>query len=951
VRTLIQQIGPFDKRFLAALVAAAVGCSAPGSRHAPPQPEAAAAADHAVPLWNRITRGTLANGLTYYVLPHGKPEGRADLWLTVDAGSLQEDDDQRGLAHFVEHMAFNGTTHFAKSAIVDYLEKVGMQFGADVNAETTFDETIYKLQVPTDDPQYVAAGLDILRDWAGEVAFEADEVDKERGVVLEEWRGNRGSWARIFDAQAPVLFAGSRYAKRLPIGRPEVLRTAHRDALLRFYRDWYRPDLMAVIVVGDVDPAGIVKQIEARFGDLRAPARPRERVRGEVPRAGGLRVSIATDPELTDAMVSIEDLIPHRPERTVGDYRQSLVDGLYELVLEDRLEVVRERPESPFVWAASQTGDVTREIDEYRVDATAKDGQILATLDAALTEVVRIEQHGVSQGELDRARTRWLRSLDQAAREIDKHDASELAAEITRHYLEGELMPGRVAEAALAAKLMPTIRVDEVEAVARRIAGDDDRVILIAAPDGAKVPSEAKVRETARAAAARKLEPWHDEPAGGQLLASKPKPGKVTAQRTIEAYGVTEWTLSNGVRVVFKPTDFENDRVMIDGFSPGGTAMANDGTFPSARFAAEIVGAGGAGDHSERALDRILAGAVVSVVPWIGETDEGVQASGSARDLEPMLQLLYLTMESPRRDEQAFAVWRQSTLEWVKNRRAEPETVFWDEMTGVVSKDHARRRPPTIGDVQKVDLDRAIGFYRDRFGDAGDFTFVIVGDVDPKVLRPLVETYLGGLASTGRREVEKDIGVRPPKGKTVHKVERGKEAKAYVYLSFVGDEKWTRDASRDVDVLAAVHALRLREVLREQMGGVYGVDVGGALTRRPRQERVFTIDFGCAPENVDALQKAVFAEIARIQKSGIGDDYLEKVRKARLRAREVELRSNDAWAGWLGYAWRFGDDLATVLDLEAELARISSAHVRSAARKYLDGKQYVLGVLTPARAR
>jgi zinc protease len=765
--------------------------------------------------------------------------------------------------------------------------------------------------------------------------------------VLEEWRGNRGAWARVFDAQAPVLFAGSRYAKRLPIGLPEVLKTAHRDALLRFYRDWYRPDLMAVIVVGDVEPAAVEKEIARRFGELAAPASPRKRPRGEVPAASGLRVSIVTDAELGDAVVSIEDLIPHRAEATARDYRRGLVEGLYELILADRLDVTLERPESPMLWASASTGDLTREIDEYRVDAGAKAGRVLDTVEAALSEVVRIEQHGVGQGELDRARTRWLRSLDQAAREIDKHDAAELAAEMTRNFFEDELMPGRVAEAALAAKLMPGITVEEVEAVAREVAGDDDRVILIAAPDGAKVPTEGEVRDVAKKVAGARLEPWRDEDVGGVLITEAPAGGTVKDERTLDAYGVTEWTLSNGVRVVVKPTDFENDRVIVDGFSPGGTAQASDAIFPSARFASEIVAASGAGEHSDRSLDRLLAGAVVNVVPWIGEVSEGVQASGSVRDLETLLQLVYLTIAEPRRDEQAFAVWKQSALEWVKNRRADPETVFWDEMVSKVSKDHARRRPPQVSDIEKVELDRALAFYQARFGDASDFTFVIVGDVDPKVLRPLVERYLGGLPAAGRVETEKDIGVRPPKGKVVNKVERGKEPKAYVYLSFRAEEKWTRDAARDLDVLADVLNIRLREVLREQLGGVYGVDVDAGLTRRPRQERTFTIQFGCAPENVESLQEAVFDEIARLQKSGAGDDVLEKVRKARVRGREVALRSNEAWAGWLTYAWRYGDDLAVLLDLEADLARISSAHVKAAAKKYLDRKAYVLGILTP----
>jgi zinc protease len=940
------------RALLGVLLSLLVACSG-GSKKTPTGPDdkgtevVTQPAEPPLPLWDRVKKGTLPNGLTYYVLPHAKPANRVYLWLAVNAGSVQEDDDQRGLAHFVEHMAFNGTEHFEKQAIIDYLEKIGVNFGADLNAYTSFDQTVYQLQVPTDDPTFVAKGLDILRDWAGGVSFDPEEVDKERGVVLEEWRLGRGAWARLFDEQAPVLFAGSRYADRLVIGLPDILRGAPRDTLVRFYQDWYRPDLMAVIVVGDIDPAAMEKEVAARFADLKGPAEPRERPRAEVPRADGMRISIETDKEMPQTSVTIYNTFAHRPEATQQDYRRLIRDSLYHMMLNERLETLRQEPDAPFLFAGSSTSDLVREADAFSRFAAVKDGRIEEALEVLFAEVVRVERHGFTAAELERAGKQWLRNIQQAAVEIDKRDGRELADEITRNFFEGELMIGRAAEAALAEELIPTITLEELNTLAEEWGGDDNRVVMIAGPDGMKAPSEARIRDIVKAVEKRDLPAWKDEAAGKELIAKKPTPGTVTAERTLEKTGVVEWTLSNGIKVVIKPTDFENDSVLIQGFSPGGTATASDAEFPSARFASEVVGAGGAGEHSDAQLDKLLAGKVVNVFPWIGEIEEGVNASGSARDLETIFQLLHLTMQAPRKDEQAFAVWRQQTLDWVSHRRVDPGSAFWEDMNALLSKDHPRRRPPEVADVEKVELDAALAFYQKRFGDAGDFTFVIVGNVDAETLRPLVETYLGGLASTGRKEKEKDLGIKRPKGKTVKKVEKGIEPKAQVFLTFHGDQKWTRDDDRDIGILAEILGIRLREVLREDMGGVYGVGVWGWVSRRPRQERTLTVQFGCAPENVDKLKQAVFDEIKALQKSGIGDDYLEKVRKGRVRGREVALRENWAWAGWLSQAYRYGDDVDVVLDLDAELARVSSAKVKAAAKKYLDGKQYVLGVLVP----
>ncbi|HVV84575.1 MAG TPA: insulinase family protein, partial [Kofleriaceae bacterium] len=892
-------------------------------------------------------RGVLANGLTYYVMPYHQPEDRAALWLAVNAGSLQEDDDQQGLAHLVEHMAFNGTKRFPKMAIVDYLESIGMSFGPHVNAYTSFDETVYQLMVPTDKPEFVDKGLDILRDWAGDLSFDPDEVAKERGVVLEEWRLGRGPWARIFDKQAATLYRGTRYARRLTIGKPEIIKGATREQLLRYYHDWYRPDLMAVIVVGDIDPAKIEQQITAKFGDLVEPAHPRPRITAEPLTADGTKVSIETDPELPQTQLAIHNVFPHRRESTEGDFRQFVLDGLYHTMLNERLAQLGRAPDAPFVYAFSSTGDLTRQYEAFSRSAVAKEGQLEPTLAALFGEVLRVERHGFTAGELERAKKTELRGAEQSASEADKEDATDYTRELTRNFFEHELVIGREAEAKLWEKLLPTVTLDEVNRLAQTWGGADNRVITISGPASATMPTKERVLAIIDEVKARDLPAWEDNPPSSDLMTAKPTPGRIVAEKTYPELGVTEWKLSNGARVVLKPTDFENQRVHVAAVSPGGLALVPDKQFKTGREAIAAVSVGGLGSLSATDLGKALAGTSARGAFWLGENEEGVSGSGASDELETMAQLLYLGFTAPRKDPLAFTAWRLGQKTFLAHRDVVPETVFSDAMTDVMTKGNPRRKPVVAADLDDVDLDEALAIYRQRFGDVSDFTFVVVGSFDPAKLRPLVETYLASLPGKGRKDPWKDVGVRRPKGVVEKVVHAGTEPKAAVTITFHGDDRWSRDGERDAFVLAAVLRIRLREILREDMSGVYGVSVGGGVSRKPRQERSFTIRFGCAPANVDALKQAVFAEIARVQKEGVSDEYLEKVKETMRRGWETAQRDNDWWEEKLEDAYLFGDDPRQILDLEQSLARVTAGHVQAAARHFLDPKQYVLGVLLP----
>ncbi|NVB78496.1 MAG: insulinase family protein [Kofleriaceae bacterium] len=923
---------------------AAEPAAGPAASPQPADPDAAP-----LPLWSSLKKGKLSNGLTYYVLKHGKPEKRALLWLAVNAGSVQEDDDQRGLAHFVEHMAFNGTKRFPENQLVKYLESIGMRFGADLNAHTSWDETVYKLEVPSDNPDFIAKGLDVLRDWAGDVTFDPKEVEKERGVVKEEWRLGRGAGMRLFDKHAQVQFKGTRYANRITIGLPEILDKAPRDTLYRYYKDWYRPDMMAVIAVGDFDPAQMESEIKARFGDLPAATKPRPRVDGGVPAAEGTRVSIETDREATNTTVTIQNLVAHRPEASKRDYRRLLAEQLYSQILSDRLRSISRRPDAPFIGAGAGIGEVVLDADGFSRFANVKQGKTEDALRALLTEVVRVEKHGITQSELDRARTNTIREYEQLADTEATRDSRGFVEEITRNFFENEFIIGSKREKDLALEILPTLTLAELNKLGTSFGGADGRVVLISGPDGKPLPSKDRVLAIVDEVSKANVEAWEDKAPTTALMDKAPKAGKVTKEAKIDKIGVTEWTLSNGVRVIVKPTDFEQDNVSITGFSPGGEATVSDKDYANARWADDVADLGGVGELDTEDLGKVLAGKQVRVSTGIGETTENVDASASVKDLETAFQLLYMRMTSPRKDPEAFGVWKTNFVEQLSNALRSPEFRYARESQMALYKNHPRRKPPEPDQVGKVDQDKALAFFKSRFGDASDFTFVIVGAVKLDTLKPLVETYLGGLPGKNRHEKEKDLKIRKVAGIVKKTFKLGTEPKASVQLDFHGNEKWTREKDRDMFILGQVLSIKLREDMREDKGGVYGVGAGGRITRSPFQERSFSVRFGCDPQRVDELVKAVLDNAEKLKKEEVDASVLERVKQTFLRSRETELRQNRFWLGWLANAYRYGDDPTIVLDTQQVTERMTPANVKAAANAYLDAKQYFQSVMLPEK--
>ena len=920
---------------------------------------AGAPADQAIDLAQKlptdpdVTTGTFPNGLRYYIRKNNLPEKRAELRLAVNVGSLVEEDDQQGLAHFVEHMAFNGTKNFPKSDIVKFMESIGMQFGPSVNAFTSFDETVYMLQIPTDKPEVIDRSLLVLEDWAHNVSFDGTEIDKERGVIMEEWRLRRGAAARMQDQQFPVLLKGSRYADRLPIGKPEILQNFKHDRLKQFYADWYRPDLMAVVAVGDFDKTAMLALVEKHFAALPRASKPRPRPSYDVPKQPGTLFAVATDPEASMTQVTVYNKMAFRDPSTAGAYRQQLVERLFSSMLSARLTEIAQKPDAPFLNAATGRGLFVKSAEASMLMALAKEDSIDRALETLFVEAERVNKFGFTASELEREKESLLRGLSQLMAEKDKRQSRQLADEYIRNFTQAEAFPGLDYEADLTRKVVPGISLTEVNGLAKEWMPEGNRVVLISAPQKPtlKIPDEATLSAAIKSAASKPLQPYEDTANKAAFFRATPAPGTVTKTNVRAEYGITEWTLSNGVRVAVKPTTFKEDEVMFRAFSPGGTSLVADDDLVWAESAAPIIVNSGLGPFNRIELSKMLSAKIAGASPYIGELEEGMSGSASVKDLETMFQLIYMRFTEPRADQDIFKIVQTQSKMLLANQKATPEFAFTEALTEALTQNHPRERTPTPEMFDRLDLAKSLAFYKDRFADASDFTFVIVGSIDPATLKPMVEKYLGSLPSTGRKEMWKDHNVRSPSTVVERRVEKGLEPKSQSQLIFTGPMTYNQEQRVALRTVASVLQTRLREVLREDLGGTYSVSASAGYTKIPRQEYSLTIDFGSSPDRADELMKRVFAEIEAFKKEGPTDKQLADTREAFIRDHEVNLKSNAYLLGQLAGKYQLGEEaeIGYLWELPAFYNKVTVAGVRDAARLYLNTQRYVKVVLVPEK--
>ncbi|MFP4114560.1 MAG: M16 family metallopeptidase [Spirochaetota bacterium] len=904
--------------------------------------------DDSLPVDPEVIVGTLPNGLTYYIRENNEPEQRAFLRMAVNAGSILEDEDQQGLAHFLEHMAFNGTESYSGNELIAFLERLGMQFGPDINAYTSFDETVYMLDVPTDDPETFSTALNVLFEWSSRIALDPEEIDKERGVIVEEWRYRRSAEARMSEEQYPVLFGDSKYAQRLPIGDMELVRSFEPSVLERFYDDWYRPDLTAIIAVGDFSAPDVERQIRERFAAFDSPEDPRPREYEQVPPHDTTRYVVASDPETSYTTVSVYVKRDAEELESREDYRRMLAAGLFTSMFNSRLEDITREPDAPFLGAGVSIGSLVRTEDAATISAAVEGNDVAPALEALVVELRRVTEHGFTATELERAKRNQLRSMQQVYRERENANSQNFADEYVRAFLTGEAIPGIPSEWELHQEIIPTLTLNEVNELAESYLRDENRVVVVSAveSDDLEPVRETDLRSAFRRAEAIAVDPYEDAVVSTELLGELPTPGTIVSQTELDAEGVLDWRLSNGARVLVMPTDHREDQILFTAFSPGGTSTVDESEFRSAQFATVFTEQMGYGEFSPSDLQRVLAGKALSVAPYIDLYEEGFSGSSSTEDLETALQVLHLKMTDPRRHEPTFAALKRQFLTVVANQENQPQFHFSRRFQELFNQDHPRALPVEREGMEAVDLDAVLDAYRARFGDASDFTFVFVGTVDPAELRSLAEQYLATLPTaddTGWR----DVGISRPDGTVTDTVRAGQEPVAEVVVAFHGKYEFSRRNNYAIRALERMLDIRMQEVIREDESGTYGVSVQAQFSDVPNGRYSILLNFRADPARIDQLTERLFEVIESIRESEPEQSYVERIQETQRAQFREQLTSNQFWLSRLSYAIQHDRPVSTIRDYLGLVDGLSASDVTDSARRYLDRNRYVRVTLLP----
>lgn len=905
-----------------------------------------------MPVDPKVKIGRLSNGMTYYIRQNKLPEKRVELRLVVNAGSVLEDDDQQGLAHFLEHMNFNGTKNFPKNELVSYLQSIGVKFGADLNAYTSFDETVYILPVPTDKPGLVDKGLQILEDWAHNALLDPQEIEKERGVVIEEWRLSRGADERMMKQTLPVQYRGSQYAKRLPIGTKETLEHFSPEALKRFYTDWYRPDLQAIVVVGDIDVNDIEQKIKNTFGDIPAPVSPRKREIFSVPDHTETLSVVAKDKET--AFPSIEILFKKdlQSEVLIGDYVRYMNRRLFTGMLNNRFRELTLKGNPPFVGAGSFYGNsLARTKDAFQLFANTSDTGMSRSLYALMQENRRVLLYGFTSTELEQQKKQMQSFYDRIFNEREKEESYKYVNEYVNNFLINEPIPGIEWEYDFVKQYINTVKLEEINSLAAQWITKDNMVVTLNAPDKAdvKIPSAEEVNAVLSAVEVATIEPYKERILATTLMdAGKLKPGKIISSKTNEDLQTTTIKLSNGATVILKATAFKNDEIVFRAFSKGGHSLVKDADYFSASNAAAIVSQSGVGNFSAIDLGNMLKGKNTSLSPNITLYSEGLNGITIPKETETLLQLINLYFTSPKKDKDAFESFKTRQKQLYANLGANPQIYFSSEFQKLMTQNHPRAGGlPKSEDFDKIVFDRSIQVYKERFANAGDFTFLFVGSFDEEKIKPLLEKYIGSLPANSVKENYKDLGIRPPAGKVDKIITKGADQKSVVNIVFTSPVSYNAADAFALSTLGDVMNIKLVEQLREEKSGVYGVSAFGEIKKIPVPYSSFTISFPCAPENADTLSKAAIDELKKIIQNGVSPEDLEKVKEQQKRKLEVNLKQNQFWMNNLYDAYYLGNNPDEILKKQKQTESLTSKMIQDAAKKYINLNNFIRVTLKP----
>lgn len=912
--------------------------------------------NEALPTDTKVLVGKLPNGMTYYLRHNEEPKERASFYIIRNAGALLENDDQNGLAHFLEHMAFNGSKNFPGNSMISTLERHGVSFGGNLNAYTTQSETVYNISsVPVTDEALIDTCLLVLHDWSYYLTLSDEEIDEERGVITEEWRTRNNSSSRMRNQIMPVLLKGSKYAERDVIGDLNVIQNFKPEVIREFYHKWYRTDLQAIAIVGDFDVAKMEQKIKNVFSSIPAIKNPEKRPFFEIPSHQETYYVLATDKEATSSGIQYIRVFRDKENDghgkvTYQDIKNGLMANFFNSMISSRISEIMQKGDAPFLGASIGYGGMARGYSSYTLSATAKPNQEKEALEAVIRENERIIQHGFTQSELDRVKTNTLVSLRSALKSADKTNNEQYIRDIQANFLENSGIVTIQDYVAAAEKIIPLITAEEVAAQVKKWWTPDNRTIVITGPsEGVTHLTEKEARDIIAATEGQAVEAYKDNVVSGSLITEDLTGSKIVAVKELPQFGAEEWTLANGAKVIYRKADYEKDNIALSAYSAGGASVYDDlDLLPAASEVGGFVGAYGLGDYDAISLRKVMTGKKAGCSVAIGSLYETVAASATPQDFETMMQLVYLRFQKPRFDAEAHKVIIDRNRIRVKQMEGQPQKMMQDSVTMIASNYNPRVMLYNDSYLDKLTLDRMEKVYRDRICDASDFTFFIVGNVDKEVVKPLVEKYIGSIPSLNRHEKWIDRKIRGPKGK-VEKVLYFplENPKSTVLLSFNKEMKYDLKDAYCVNILSNILTNRYTKSIREEQGGTYGVGVSGSVSREPVTSYSVEMNFDCDPDKAATLKPLLYVEIDKIIKDGVTTEELDKVVKNALKESEQSKNHNSYWMSVLNNYYRTGINIADPKNYEDILKALTTKDIQNFAKKFFKGADVLDLILAP----
>lgn len=909
-----------------------------------------------VPIDPKVRYGKLDNGLTYYIRANNLPKERAEFYIAQNVGAILENDDQNGLAHFLEHMCFNGTKNFPDKLIINYLESIGVKFGTNINAYTSLDETVYNLSdVPTVRESIVDSALLVLHDWSGFVSLLDEEIDSERGVILEEWRTGAGADRRMWKESNILKYPGSQYAKRDVIGDTAVIKHFSYQTLRDYYHKWYRPDQQAVLVVGDIDVDKVEAKIKAIFADIPKKENPAERIVYPILDNDEPIVVMVKDKEARMTRIELEykhDKMPAEIKKSINGYVVDVANNLISTMLGNRFDEITQQADAPFVGGYAMYGELVKSKDAFQMLVVPNEGREMEGLKALLLEAEKVKRYGFTNSELERAKTDYLKTMEKAYNERDNQKNGNLVREYVRNFTSNEVIPGIEWEYQTAQMILPKLTAEMINQMAKMYITEKNLIVSFMAPEkeSVKLPTKAEVLNAIAESKTAELTAKAEEDMNKPLIEKAPKAGKLKKTSSNAKLGTTEWILSNGMKVIFKTTKFKSDEILMSAFSEGGLSKVQKiEDLPSASLATTIIANNGLGNYNQIELSKLLTGKIAKVTAQINAYDEGFEGSSSVKDFETMLQLIYLNFTAPRKDDNSYKALMNMLKATLANSATDPRKAFSDSVNVVISGHSPRNVIVNLEMLDKISQDIAYEVFKQRFAAPSDFTFVFTGNIDPSSpeVKDYILTYLGGLKSKRVTEKYTDNNIRKPKGMLKNYFDKTMEIKkASNLILYTASMPYNITSRTTLTAIGSILSMRYLESIREKEGGSYGVGVRGSMSDIPVSEAVLLMQFDTDPDKQAKLMGIIHSEVNEIVANGPKPEDLQKVKENMLKKYSEDIAENSWWKSAIVRYYQ--DNINLVDDYKPSIEALNAQSIQQTLKQIVDQGNIIEVVMKPA---